>query len=110
MSSITIAAVEIIMSQGKDVDVIVIYPITDPNKELVNCQYTFEISMLGPPTNLESWIIPARLKASYFSVSVKDALFSLVAGSLVLLNFYVVLHIVCQILNCCLGCLNFVIQ
>ena len=94
MSSITTAAVEAMMLQGKDVNVIVIYPITDPNKELVNCsKYTFEISMLGRPTNLEPWIIPAKLKTSYFSVSVKDVLFSFVAGSLVLLNFYVVLHI-----------------
>ena len=53
MSSITTAAVEAMMLQGKDVDVIVIYPITDPNKDLVNCKYTFEISMSGAPTNLE---------------------------------------------------------
>ena len=111
MSSITTAAIEAMVLKGKNVNVIVIYPITDPNKELVNCsKYTFEISMLGRPTNLEPWIIPARLKPSYFSVSVKDVLFSLVAGPLVLLNFYAVLHIVCQILNCCLRCFNFIIQ
>ena len=34
--------------------------------------------MLGASANLEPWIIPARLKTSYFSVSVKDVLFSLV--------------------------------
>ena len=94
MSSVTTTAVKAMMLQGKDVNVIVIYPITDPNKDLVNCKYTFEISMLGAPTNLEPWIIPARLKASYCPVSAKDVLFSLAAGSLVLLNFYVILHIV----------------
>ena len=40
----------------------------------------FQPLSMVTPTNLEPWIIPARLKTSYFSVSVKDVLFSLVAG------------------------------